>query len=362
MRVSSCFIALVFFVDVQTILGVKYKFVNVVFRHGDRAPLNDDDEPFPTSPYLNSDFPPNGPAQLTNIGKKRAYDLGVYIRKQYGELLGDIYHPSVIIARSTNVDRTKMSLLATMAGIFPPAARQRWHPNLNWQPVVINYPQREDVLLHPYYCPQFVKELKIVADSPEVQQELSQYREMMKNLTEWSGKPIVLAKHCDGLYNGLMALYSMGLELPHWTSGVFPHGPLLNCTTLNYRVYSWNQRMKTLSGGMLLKNFTENMLAVAGGNWTSQPRMILLSGHEINLTSFLDALGVYQPHVPEYTSAIFVELLEDETEYYVSIWYYLGIPPIRTRITVPGCAKLCPLEKFVELYSNVLPTQNDMVC
>lgn len=70
---------------------------------------------------------------------------------------------------------------------------------------------------------------------------------------------------------------------------------------------------------MLLKNFTDNMLLVATAKKESPLKMALLSGHEINLTALMEALGVYTPHVPEYSSALFVELLEDHNEYYVRV-------------------------------------------
>ncbi|XP_063978500.1 venom acid phosphatase Acph-1-like [Diachasmimorpha longicaudata] len=349
-------------VGLHTIVGWQYKLVNVVFRHGDRTPLIDDDEPFPTSPYLNWTFYPFGSAQLTNEGKKREYDLGIHIGDRYRDFLGDIYVPKSIIARSSDYDRTKMSLQLVMAGMFPPVQIQRWHPALLWQPVVANYVPFPDSLLRPMSCPRYKKELKSVEESPEVQLELSKYRDFMKDLTELTGKQMETAKDVEGLYNGLMALDSMGLPLPEWTEGIFPRGLLHEAATLNYRVVSWNKRMKTLNGGMLLKNFTDNMLLAATLKNESPVKMVLLSGHEINLTALLDALGVYKPHVPAYSSAMFVELLENNNKYYVRILYYLGIPQKTVQVTIPKCGKLCPLNRFIELYSDIFPSAEDVNC
>ncbi|XP_015117647.1 venom acid phosphatase Acph-1 [Diachasma alloeum] len=347
---------------VHTIVGLQYKLVNVVFRHGDRTPLIDDDEPFPTSPYLNWTFYPFGSGQLTNAGKQREYDLGVHIRERYRDFLGDIYNPRSIIARSSDYDRTKMSLQLVTAGMFPPAPEQRWRPALNWQPVIANYVPYPDSLLRPMSCPRYKKELKAVEESPEVQLELSKYKDFMEDLTALTEKPIKRAKDVEGLYNGLMALYSMGLPLPEWTEGIFPYGIMHDAATLNYRVVSWNRRMKMLNGGMLLKNFTDNMFLAATAKNESPVKMVLLSGHEINLTALLDALGVYKPHVPAYSSAMFVELLEDNNEYYVRIFYYLGIPQETVQVNIPKCGRICPLSRFIKLYSDIFPSAEDVQC
>lgn len=48
-------------------------------------------------------------------------------------------------------------------------------------------------------------------------------------------------------------------------------------------------------------------------------KIYLYSGHETNIASLLHAFGVYKPHVPEYSSAIILELLELDKEYYVKV-------------------------------------------
>ncbi|XP_063977317.1 venom acid phosphatase Acph-1-like [Diachasmimorpha longicaudata] len=355
-------ISLLIVIGVHAIGGLHTKFVNVVFRHGDRTTLDNADEPFPTSPYLNWTFYPYGLGQLTNQGKRRVYDLGVHIRQRYGDFLGDVYHPSAIIARSSDYDRTKMSLQLVMAGMFPPAPEQMWHPDFNWQPVIANYIPYPDTLLRPQDCPRFKEELRTVEESVDFRRELIEYQRLMEFLTKWTGKPIKTALDMEGLYNSLKALNAMGLRLPEWTSGIFPYGKLHDGAILNYRVMSWSERLKVLNGGMLLKNFTDNMLLTATAAKEMPLKMVLLSGHEINLTALMETLGVYNPHVPEYASALFVELLEERKEYFVRIIYYLGDPQEITQINIPRCGRICPLNRFIQLYSDVLPSVDDINC
>lgn len=42
--------------------------------------------------------------------------------------------------------------------------------------------------------------------------------------------------------------------------------------------------------------------------------------------------------------------------------HYLGIPPELEVVQLPGCEVLCPLDKFLQLIINDIPTDEGMVC
>lgn len=64
---------------------------------------------------------------------------------------------------------------------------------------------------------------------------------------------------------------------------------------------------------------TDHMIAAQNPNAASATRMHLYGGHETNIASLLYAFGVYEPHVPEYSSAIISELQRIDDEYYVKV-------------------------------------------
>ncbi|XP_015117695.1 venom acid phosphatase Acph-1 isoform X2 [Diachasma alloeum] len=323
-RIYNYRVVLVFLcIEIQAIIGLKIKFLNVQ-------------------------------------GKKRGYDLGVHIRQQYDEFLGEIYHPKMVRALSSDRDRTRMSLQLAMAGAFPPSPAQQWNPNLLWQPVIVNYVSDPDFLLMSIESPRFAAEFKKSLQLPGVQKQLAEYSELMRNLTVWTGKPIVKTKDVAAIYNYLMALSSMGLKLPEWTEGIFPDGSLLKATVFHFRLCSYTNRLKALNGGIILKNFTDTMSSAING---SEPdlKMNLFGGHDHNIASLLDILGVYEPYVPRYSSAIFVELLEsDDHVHYVRVYYYKGIPVDRVPVNMPGCGELCPFDQFIELFSDIFLCEEDL--
>lgn len=86
----------------------------------------------------------------------REYKLGQVLRKRYKNFLGDLYLPKLVIGRSSDYDRTKMSLQLVLASLFPPInVRQRWNPALNWQPIPTTYvPGVDDNFFSSDECPQ----------------------------------------------------------------------------------------------------------------------------------------------------------------------------------------------------------------
>ncbi|KAL0113394.1 hypothetical protein PUN28_012513 [Cardiocondyla obscurior] len=131
------------------------KLINVIFRHGDRTPDNNGREMFPNDPYINYSFYPTGLGQLTVEGKKHEYRLGKFLRSRYNDFLGTLYTPKLIEARSSDFERTKMSLQLVLASMFPPKSVQRWNSILNWQPIPTSYtPRIDDNIILADECPQ----------------------------------------------------------------------------------------------------------------------------------------------------------------------------------------------------------------
>lgn len=63
----------------------------------------------------------------------------------------------------------------------------------------------------------------------------------------------------------------------------------------------------------------DNMIAAQNSINAPPTKIYLYSGHESNIAALLHAFNVYEPHVPEYSSAIILELHQIGTEYYVKV-------------------------------------------
>lgn len=68
-------------------------------------------------------------------GKAREYKIGTFLRNYYSDYLNEVYRPEDIYVRTTDYDRTKMSALTCLAGLYPPQKDQIWNKELLWQPI-----------------------------------------------------------------------------------------------------------------------------------------------------------------------------------------------------------------------------------
>jgi hypothetical protein len=77
-------------------------------------------------------------------GELAQYRLGQYLRERYGEFLGDVYSPDIIVAQSTDLNRTKMSALLALAGLWPSEVPQQWNSDLQHLFAVHSEPLERD--------------------------------------------------------------------------------------------------------------------------------------------------------------------------------------------------------------------------
>lgn len=160
-----------------------------------------------------------------------------------------------------------------------------------------------------------------MATLPEYQQELGTHENFMRNLSISTGKDISTPLDMYFLYHALMAQSSMGLQLPEWTKNIFPEGLLLEGALFHYKRINYNKNMIRINGGMILRKIIDDMVARKNGTLDERRKVMLYSGHDFNVVSLLAALGVYSPHVPQYSSAVMIELHEVDKQYTVKVCY-----------------------------------------
>ncbi|XP_025830395.1 venom acid phosphatase Acph-1-like [Agrilus planipennis] len=365
MKLTLFFGFLIFFI--QSLEGNKQnstiELVHVFFRHGSRTP--EEKDLYPNDIYGYKTFASVGYGQLTNLGKQRAYRLGKLLRRQYSDFLG-AYNTDVVHATSTDFDRTKMTALLVLAGLFPPAEEQKWDKSLRWLPIPYHYEKHIDdfVLRRPNeYCPAYMKELKRVLASDEVQKVLDDNSNVFEYISKHSGKNMTTLADMFSIYQTLSAEDYMNLTLPKWTSRVFP-GIIHHLAGKQCEFENHNLILKKLNGGRILSKVIDQMVQKA--NRTLYPegrKMYLYSGHENNVINVLSTLNLFVPHVPKYSAAVFIELhrLEDNSRA-VKIYYAKHISSEPRLQKLPQCEELCPFERFLEITSPYIPINYTAEC
>lgn len=63
------------------------------------------------------------------------------------------------------------------------------------------------------------------------------------------------------------------------------------------------------------------MRKVEDGTMEKNRRINLYSGHETNIAALLQTLGIFKPHVPEFSSAVILEFVQSSwnKKYYVKV-------------------------------------------
>ena len=91
----------------------KLLFVWEHFRHGARGPY------IAVDPKTNLDFIGikwNGMGELTPLGMRMLYLLGISYKKKYSNFLSEKYNPNELYITSTNVNRTIISVYSFLKG------------------------------------------------------------------------------------------------------------------------------------------------------------------------------------------------------------------------------------------------------
>uniref|UniRef100_A0A2H1VAX3 acid phosphatase n=2 Tax=Spodoptera frugiperda TaxID=7108 RepID=A0A2H1VAX3_SPOFR len=326
-------------------------FALVVNRHGERSPdadelsLSDQQELILNLTYI------EGPEGLTNVGKRRAYQIGKFYRQRYGsqghKLISNIYRHDDIAIRSTEKERTKMTIQVAMAAAYPPEPEQQWDEGLGkvWQPVPYSaVPIAEDyvsiaISIHifpkgqerswtngvtvviasiraapityhqlRYYsnCKRF-KALMAEAQANSMSDEFLPYLDLIpliKNKTgeDFTGRPIWF----ETLYDLFRSTIGLGLHLPEWAKPIL--GRLGEAGRLAYRLYFRTDEMKKIGGGVLLDKFVTAGNDFIAGKQVSQ-RLRLFSAHDFNIGALMEVAKVENDHsIPEYGAVFALEL------------------------------------------------------
>jgi len=302
------------------------------------------------------------PVLIFQQGKRTEYRIGTMLRQRYNNFLESIYHPRDIYAVSTETDRTKMSLQLMLAGLYPPDPVQLWNPDLPWLAIPTHYaPGRVDILLRPHECPVYKEALAEVMKMKEVRAKFAVYEDLYKFLSEKTGLDLNNPFAISSLYNILRAQKNLNLTLPEWcTDNVYQL--VQDIVVLEDEIQSYTTELKRLTGGMLVNKFIDNINEK--GKSVNLRKMYVYSAHDTNIAAFAKAQNISEPRLPDYGSAFLFEKLRDDSgKLYIRIFLWTGSTSGKLmNITLPGCNEICPLETYLELVKDVIPSDKEMTC
>ncbi|XP_076251275.1 venom acid phosphatase Acph-1-like [Rhynchophorus ferrugineus] len=327
--------------------------VHVMHRHGDRAP---DSNIYSSNPIANeSFFQPFGYGGLYTRGKTTAYRVGVALRAQYRNFLGESFTNKYLQAKTTNTDRTKMSLQLVLAGLWPPSREEKFWPCLNWQPIPYNYEIFDRELSATNVCYGFHTMRDAVVNSTSIQEALTRYNDVFEYLSNYTGQDFRTTSKVFDMYLNLQAQEAYGYPVEDWLRPVYPD-LLRRITVDQYYIETNSTDLKKFTSGFLLKKIVaDSQDKINGVLYPEQRKMFVYSAHERNLAHMLITLGIFDEKVPPFGSYILYELRYIDGVYGFKIYYQNWTTNEPKLMVLPGCSEFCPFDDFVALFSDVFP-------
>lgn len=331
-----------------------------IHRHGDRTPVTfSPRDELAKEPFWN--FHGNG--QLTNRGKARLFLLGRMIHARYEKFLNGSVSKNQRISRSSGALRCIESAQMFLAGFLALNTNNTadsklliWDNNPNelsrlWQPASI-----QSV---PAHLDGMLAESAICNALDEEYDEMIDKMEFVKNLNEdfkFEAETLdrSIGYKIDRFYKWSWASSLISIENSYFNEKMKKdileiYDRLQRAGELSTTAYVHTFKSRQLRGGLLLKDFINNMKAARASITNQSPdkesqevkKFVHYAGHDLNLIVLLSMFGkwINHPKIPDFASNIAIELHEANNQWFVRIFYMQNVPEKPIEIFLSGCKK-----------------------
>lgn len=354
----------------------KLKYVQLLYRHGDRAPYETLPINYPTDVF------PEGLGALTSLGFEQHYVLGQFLNERYANYLSANYSQSEVYIRATDVDRTLESAAANSASFFPAAQSSNWNATGSdigklWRPVAIHtVPIRTDYALNRGYCPRYDQLSNNLNKLPVIAKMLEENDNVITDLFKLVGlnkKPNAYDLWDVSDYLLCMFAHNQTETIPGINQTYFINNIYPLQGTVMYEQSNGTPEMARLRGGFMLNQFLSVFSNVSTNASVPGKKMVVYSAHDTTVFGLLAAMKlidqVVQP--PRYASLVLMEMYDDDT---VAVFYKNmtswneteQFEQLRNKqpvlLTVPGCTEYCPLEQLKTVLSDMVENDPQAAC
>lgn len=325
----------------------KLLFVAELCRHGDRTPLGES----PTDVLPVSRWP-EGVGQLTAVGQRAHYDLGQRLRQRYVvdlAFLPGSYSRDALYVRSTDIDRTLMSAMSQLMGLYPADknastydVREKFgHPPRDASvaglpngvrpiPVHTVSTAHDPMLLPGANCERHAQLASEKLASEEFLNKLRDNRAFLDQLAALAGIPKKDSEpftmhQAERVWDTWFCCLSHDVPLP---PGVTPDIVAKAGDLANWLLDFTNRgkEVRRLRAGLTLNAVREYMLKAAtvaassldsssAGDTQSKSikakKFVLFSAHDTTVAATLAAMGVFDGKYPPYNSTLIWELWQN---------------------------------------------------
>ncbi|XP_066936436.1 lysophosphatidic acid phosphatase type 6-like [Clytia hemisphaerica] len=254
--------------------------------------------------------------ELTRIGRKQALQLGNMLKKRYQEknsFLSDVFKSNDISIRSSNIERTILTALFIIEGLFG-------KENIQGEPLEIEVKERDNETMYPnWYACEALKEWKSTINYLNFTPDIASFTKECNALIGCESDPI----HMVALDDIIKCRKSHGFRLPKELHGYEEMIGEEAAETFKTILEGENRSVGLKrSIGCLLNELCENMEKVVKG--CSEFKLKLFSGHDTTLLALLLVLSQWFGGCsPSFASHIIFEVYKNQSngKHYINVIY-----------------------------------------
>lgn len=285
------------------------------------------------------------------------YHLGQYLRQRYTGFLPETYDENDLYVRASDVDRTMMSALSNLAGLYPPKGDQVWNPELLWQPIPVHIvPLEDDNIIGSHFrCPKYTKLKSEIHSLPEIQNMVQENQWVFDYLTQHSGQNLTSLWDINYLYDTFFIEGIYKKTLPDWTKKVYPD-KMQSMSAFSFKLNTYTHDMKRLRSGPMIQSILDHFNGFIKKD--HRRKLLMYSGHDTTVSALLDTLGMFDPPIPPpYASMVIMELKKNAQngDYFVNFAYRNDSSRDPYDLTLFDCDLECPLSKVEALTEDLRP-------
>ncbi|CAI4230620.1 unnamed protein product [Auanema sp. JU1783] len=329
------------FFTVAAVVEAEIEMLQVLFRHGDRAPSFS----YPYDVYNETSWS-RGYSQLTENGYEQSMELGNYLNQRYSTFLRGRINKNTIYARSSDKDRCIETAMGVTRSLFPD----------NLVPVHTYSSYKDDLLLKPTSLRCDVADQLVRNDKKKLYKLQNQkFSKLFSFLTAKTGMTVDMSSISD-LYNVIYREHSNGLTQPTWVFDNYKSNLTIFDMIVELkrqdRMETFNSFLKSkLRTGYLLGQLVNEMEARASGK--IERKMSLYSTHDATITSLMYSMGIANHLLVPYTSALIFELHRLGDQRYVKILYRNSTNAEPYAMKLAGCSDvMCPLKHYHDIFDS----------
>ncbi|XP_065170315.1 venom acid phosphatase Acph-1-like [Atheta coriaria] len=306
------------------------KLLHVLVRHGDRTNL--EECKYPNDPYLNETYEPVGIGKLTNLGKRRMYEVGRALRHQYNEYLGD-YKSEYLNAVASELGRARNSLELILAGLFPPSEEFIWMKGFNWQPIpfhsnsgkdnLLGNPRRNCANWTQYYAESH-------ANFQDVMTNYSNYFDRLVEFTGWDRNLL----SANLMYNSITTNLAWGYELDESLKEFWPE-PTLTLNNIFWKAFTNTENTQIAGAGKFIDELLEQITKkLMDSNMT---KIHIYAGSDFNIMFLIRILGQEIFDNPPFGAHLIIEFHKNGEESFLQFFYRPNLDGPLLELKIPDC-------------------------